>query len=67
MSGHSQSNDADLLKPEQVREMTGLSRSGVYKRIATGKFEAVWTRGRVQVPRSAVEAYLAERGRKAAA
>lgn len=61
MAKPSQTNEADMLKPAEVVLLTGLSRSAVYKKIAKGEFDPVWTRGRVRVPRESVEAYLAEK------
>ena len=58
--------NADMLKPAEVMTLTGLSRSAVYKKIAKGDFDAVWTRGRVRVSRKAVEIYVAEKVKDAA-
>ncbi len=48
-----------LLSVEQVAELTGLSKRSVYRAVDAGELVAYRLRGRVRIPESALEDWLA--------
>jgi excisionase family DNA binding protein len=52
--------DRLLLRPTEVAEMIGVSRSVVYELLASGRLESVKLNASRRVPRDAVERFIAE-------
>jgi excisionase family DNA binding protein len=58
--------DSILLRPEEVREALGLSRTVVYGMIASGELPVVRVGRAVRVPREGLERWVRERTEGAA-